>query len=217
MDPRHRELAEIALRAAGSGYGLALAGGYAVREHGIGSRPSGDVDLFTDWQRRADFPAAADLVIEALTDSGFVVHVDARADTFARLLVSRPDEPDTEPQKMELAADWRAHPPVTLSVGPVLHPDDAVGNKMAALYGRALARDFLDIDAVLASGRYTRDQLLRLIKAADPGFDRATFADVLGALDQISDAAFAPYGVDTASIRDMRQRFAEWQKELRQG
>src|SRR4029453_12344590 len=118
-----------------------------------------------------------------------------------RLLVSRPDEPDTEPQKMELAADWRAHPPVTLSVGPVLHPDDAVGNKMAALYGRALARDFLDIDAVLASGRYTRDQLLLLTEAADPGFDRATFADVLGALDQISDAAFVPYAVDTASIR----------------
>lgn len=93
-----------------------------------------------------------------MTDNGFVVHIDARADTFARLLVSRPDEPDMEPQKMELAADWRAHPPVTLSVGPVLHPDDAVGNKMAALYGRALPRDFLDIDAVLASGRYTRDQ-----------------------------------------------------------
>ncbi|MFC7531416.1 hypothetical protein [Actinoplanes sp. GCM10030250] len=51
MDPQHRELAEIALRAAGDGHGLALAGGYAVREHGMGNRPSGDVDLFTDWQR----------------------------------------------------------------------------------------------------------------------------------------------------------------------
>jgi len=182
----------------------------------MGNRPSGDVDLFTDWQRRADFPAAADLVIEALTDNGFVVDVVARADTFARLLVFRADEPDVEPQKMELAADWRAHPPVTLSVGPVLHPDDAVGNKMAALYGRALARDFLDIDAVLASGRYTSDELLRLIESADPGFDRATFADVLGAVDQISDAAFAPYGIDTASIGGLRQRFAEWQKKLRQ-
>jgi len=99
MDPRHRKLAEIALQAAGSSYGLALAGGYAVRAHGIGDRPSGDVDLFTDWQRRADFPAVADLVIEALTDNGFVVHIDARAETFARLLVSRDDEPDAEPQR----------------------------------------------------------------------------------------------------------------------
>ena len=215
MDPRHRKLAEIALQAAGSNYGLALAGGYAVRAHGMGDRPSGDVDLFTDWQRRADFPAVADLVIEALTDNGFVVHVDARAETFARLLVSRDDEPDAEPQKVELAADWRAHPPVTLSVGPVLHPDDAVSNKMAALYGRALARDFLDIDAVLNSGRYSGDQLLQLAEAADPGFDRAMFANVLGALDQISDAAFAPYGVDAPRVEGLRQRFAEWRHELR--
>jgi hypothetical protein len=69
MDPRHRQLAEIALQAAGSAYGLALAGGYAVRAHGMGDRPSGDVDLFTDWQRRADFPAVADRVIKAFTDT----------------------------------------------------------------------------------------------------------------------------------------------------
>ena len=216
MDPRHRRLAEIALRAAGSDYGLALAGGYAVRAHGMGDRPSGDVDLFTDWQRRADFPAVTDLVIKALTDNGFLVDVDARADTFARLLITPNDEPDTEPQKMELAADWRAHSPVTLNIGPVLHPDDAVGNKMAALYGRALARDFLDIDAVLASGRYSSEQLLQLAEAADAGFDRAMFADTLGALGQISDAAFAPYGPDAPAIRRLRQRFADWRNELTQ-
>lgn len=216
MDPRHRRLAEIALEAAGSEHGLALAGGYAVRAHGMGDRPSGDVDLFTDWQRRADFPAVADLVINALTDNGFVVEVDARAETFARLLVTPKDEPGSESQKVELAADWRAHPPVTMSVGPVLHPDDAVSNKMAALYGRALARDFLDINAVLVSGRYSSEQLLRLAEAADPGFDRAMFADVLGALTQISDAAFAPYGVDASTVQDLRRRFAAWQIELRQ-
>ncbi len=181
----------------------------------MGDRPSGDVDLFTDWQRRADFPAVADLVIEALTGHGFVVHVDSRAETFARLLVARDDEPGAEPQKIELAADWRAHPPVTLSIGPVLHPDDAVGNKMAALYGRALARDFLDIDAVLESGRYSGNQLLRLAETADPGFDRAMFAAALGALDQISDTAFAAYGTDATHVRSMRQRFADWRHELR--
>jgi hypothetical protein len=214
MDPRHRRLAEIALRAAGSDYGLALAGGYAVRAHGMGDRPSGDVDLFTDWQRRADFPAVADLVIEALTDNGFHVDVDARADTFARLLVIPTDEPGAEPQKMELAADWRAHSPVTLSIGPVLHPDDAVGNKVAALYGRALARDFLDIDAVLASGRYSGEQLLQLAENADPGFDRTMFAASLGALTQISDAAFVPYGTDASAIQHLRQRFANWRDDL---
>jgi hypothetical protein len=69
---------------------------------------------------------------------------------------------------------------------------------------------------VLTSGRYSRDDLLQLAAAADPGFDRAMFAASLGALDQISDAAFAPYGVDTASVQRLRRRFAEWRSALTQ-
>jgi len=74
VQPEHRAIAEIALAAAGH-YGLALAGGYAAQLHGMGNRPSGDVDLFTDWQRRADFPAAADAVITALSERGYGVDV----------------------------------------------------------------------------------------------------------------------------------------------
>lgn len=48
MEDRHRRIAQIALAAAGQ-YSLALAGGYAVQAHGIGQRPSGDVDLFLAW------------------------------------------------------------------------------------------------------------------------------------------------------------------------
>ncbi|ASF06046.1 hypothetical protein NBRGN_030_00630 [Nocardia brasiliensis NBRC 14402] len=44
MEPHHRKLAEIALSVAGD-QGFALAGGYAIRVHGMGERPSGDVDL----------------------------------------------------------------------------------------------------------------------------------------------------------------------------
>ncbi|MGH3796123.1 MAG: hypothetical protein ACRDSP_14670 [Pseudonocardiaceae bacterium] len=58
--------------------------------------------------------------------------------------------------------DWRAHPPVTLGIGAVLHPDDAVANKLAALYGRAADRDYVDVDAVLRSGRYSSADLLHL-------------------------------------------------------
>jgi hypothetical protein len=36
--------------AASARYEIALAGGYAVQAHGIGNRPSGDVDLFTTRQ-----------------------------------------------------------------------------------------------------------------------------------------------------------------------
>jgi ribosomal 50S subunit-associated protein YjgA (DUF615 family) len=49
---------------------------------------------------------------------------------------------------------------------------------------------------------------------ADLGFDRLLFADALGALTQITDAAFAEYRVDSVEVTEMRHRFAQWRREL---
>jgi hypothetical protein len=87
--------------------------------------------------------------------------------------------------------------------------------RCARLFGRAEARDFLDIDAAIQSGRYTRERLLELAAAADAGFDRLIFADALGALQQITDAAFDLYGPSRTELASMRERFAEWEAQLR--
>jgi alkanesulfonate monooxygenase SsuD/methylene tetrahydromethanopterin reductase-like flavin-dependent oxidoreductase (luciferase family) len=86
---------------------------------------------------------------------------------------------------------------------------------MCALFGRAEARDFLDIDAALQSGQYTRERLLELAKASDAGFDRMLFADALGALTQITDTDFDLYGSSPEELAAMRVRFADWRAELR--
>jgi hypothetical protein len=163
MEPRHERIARIAL-AAGASYGLALAGGYAVAAHGMGNRPSGDVDLFTSWQHRGEFSELTAAVVAALEGAGYKVSVIMSAETFTRLILISPEGGAEE--KVELAVDWRAHDPVQLAVGPVLHADDAVANKVCALFGRALPRDFLDVDAAVMSGRYTREQLLELAAEA---------------------------------------------------
>lgn len=203
MEDRHRQIAQIALAAAGR-YSLALAGGYAVQAHGIGQRPSGDVDLFLAWDRHGEFDRALDAVTDALARENFAVKVLIRGATFARLQVTA-DDGQSPPEKLEISADWRAHEPVTMDIGPVLHRDDAVANKMAALYGRALPRDFLDIDAAITSGIYSHEQLLSLAEEADAGFDRALFADALGALRQITDTAFSEYGVGPEDVSAMRR------------
>ncbi|MGW5557377.1 nucleotidyl transferase AbiEii/AbiGii toxin family protein [Micromonospora sp. NPDC003944] len=213
MLPSHIRITRVALAAAGR-FGFALAGGYAVSAHGMGSRLSGDVDLFTAWHLRASFPEAVDNVIIALEEHQYAVITLIRNDTFARLLVADRNDPDREPDKLEMSADWRAHDPVMSTVGPVLHPDDAVANKMCALFGRAEARDYLDVDAALLSGRYTRQRLLELAAAADPGFEPRAFADALGALTQITDADFDCYGIPAAELPALRERFAHWRREL---
>lgn len=101
-----------------------------------------------------------------------------------------------------------------MAIGPVLHPDDAVANKMSALYGRAFARDFIDIDATLRSGRYTREALLTLAQRADHGFDRRIFADALGQATLLDPDDFAQYGVTGRALDSLRYRFAAWRREL---
>ncbi|NUR03515.1 MAG: hypothetical protein HOY79_45470 [Streptomyces sp.] len=57
-----------------------------------------------------------------------------------------------------------------------LHPDDAVANKVTTLFGRAAPRDYLDLNAVLASGRYSGEWLLQLASEHDAGVDPRYFA-----------------------------------------
>jgi len=212
VEPVHLRLAEIGLRVAGR-YGFALAGGYAVQAHGLLNRPSEDVDLFTAWERREDFAVAVDAVVDAYRADGYTVEVTQRFETFARLAVTDPATPE-RPYKVELAANWRARPPVTMDIGPVLHVDDVVTGKMSALFTRAEPRDFLDVDAAVTTGRYTREQLLELAEQADVGFDRRILADLFAMLQRYPDRRFAAYGAASGQIQAMRDRFARWREEL---
>jgi hypothetical protein len=130
MDPFHERIARVALLAA-DGYGFCLAGGYAVQAHGMVHRRSEDVDLFTTAAAGDRFPVAVEAVVEALSGDGLTTEVATRLPTFARILVT---DPATGSQaRVELGVDWRAYPPTRLAIGPVLHPDDAVANKLCAL------------------------------------------------------------------------------------
>ncbi|MCL9762168.1 nucleotidyl transferase AbiEii/AbiGii toxin family protein [Frankia sp. AiPa1] len=108
-------LARIGLQVGGP-YGFALAGGHAVAAHGILQRPSEDVDLFADWDRRADFPAAVNAMIAAYRADGLEVETELRNELIARLHVTEPDKPD-EVHRVELVANWRIQPPVHLGTG----------------------------------------------------------------------------------------------------
>jgi hypothetical protein len=150
VNPFHERLARVALEVTAS-YGFALAGGYAVQAHGFLDRPSADVDLFAEASAQFDFTEAVDVVIAAYQRDGLEARAEARSSSFARLSVSSTDEQ----ARVELGVDWRKNEPIRLAIGPVLHADDAVANKVCALFGRAEVRDYVDVAAILASGRGT--------------------------------------------------------------
>ncbi|MET8148930.1 nucleotidyl transferase AbiEii/AbiGii toxin family protein [Actinoplanes sp. NPDC049668] len=139
--------------------------------------------------------------------------VDLRLETFVRLHLSQAAAPDQQ-HRVELVANWRAQPPVEMQIGPVLHPDDVMAGKMDALYNRAAARDFIDLDAAITRGRYTSEQLCALASNADAGFDRQFFAQMLGMIGRFDDQDLLDYGLEPAQIATMRERFRLWQGEL---
>lgn len=86
MEDLHRELAGIAF-AAGADLGLMLAGGYAIRAHGLTERPSGDLDLAT--AAAVDLTTVIARLSESFRRSGFEVRLIESKPRMARLEVTR--------------------------------------------------------------------------------------------------------------------------------
>jgi Nucleotidyl transferase AbiEii toxin, Type IV TA system len=207
-DPAHERLIRVGLVALAD-RGFVLAGGYALAAHGIGSRPSDDVDFFTD-RRDCDFGRATDELAAAYRADGHDVAVVRQAPEFVRLVVSRRTSVD-------LARDYRSRPAVRLDLGPVLDLEDAAGSKVATIYGRAAAKDFLDLQELLGSG-FTAERLLELgdRREAVP-LDRRIFAAQLASVDRIADAEFTRYGVEPARVAELRSTMLAWSEKLRAG
>lgn len=203
-----REVTRITLA---SVQGFALAGSGAIREHGVTDRPTEDVDLFTASQDIAEFSAAVEAMTAQLQASGFIVDQTRRAPQYARLHVATGDGLQLD---VDLGVDWRQHDPVRLGVGPVLSLTDAVGSKVGALYSRAEARDYLDVDAIRQSGRFTDEQLVTAASERDPGFDIAMFSRQLAAAARLQPAQVARYGVTADQLEDIRARSVEWAHTL---
>jgi hypothetical protein len=211
VDPFHERLARVGLSAL-TDYGFALAGGYAVQAHGILDRPSEDIDLFTTLASEGRFSEAVRVAVAAFAADGLAVEVLVENPGFARLLVI--DASADRSSKVELGIDWRQHPPTTLAIGPVLAKDDAVANKVNALYSRGQARDYVDVDAALTTGAYSRERLLTLAREHDPGFEPALFAQALRAARRLPMAEFRQYGLDGPATTALLARLSTWAEAI---
>ena len=139
MNDFHERLARVGL-AAVARYGFALAGGYAVQAHGILERPSEDVDLFATLAAEPAFTDAVAAAVAVYRGGVLDVTVVVQIAGSARLEVTDPGSRRTS--KVELGLDWRQFRPPVLEIGPVLARDDAVANKVSAVYSRGQARDY---------------------------------------------------------------------------
>ncbi len=213
VDDVHRDVAAIALRAAGQ-HGFALGGGNALIAHGIISRPTEDVDLVTNEDDGVK--AAAGAVGEALQAAGYEAERRDTAGGLADVFYGMGDglaewivtAPDGAQSRLQMAHFDRGRRPVTMDVGPVLDLEDVIGSKVCALASRVEPRDYIDTAAALQ--RYTVDQLISFARRLDPGLEDRDFADAGTQLDRMPDGVFTRYGLTPQDVARLRDRLAAW-------
>ncbi|MFT3876260.1 MAG: nucleotidyl transferase AbiEii/AbiGii toxin family protein [Propioniciclava sp.] len=116
MKDFHRRLATVSLRALEE-YGFVLAGGYAISAHGIGDRPSLDVDLFTSSADQGHFDQAVAALRQAFDTVGLVVTDKRIRPLFVDIDVADPNT--GERSDLQLGMNYREFPPHRIDIGPV--------------------------------------------------------------------------------------------------
>jgi len=207
LDGDHRALVEAVL-AVCSRYGLAVAGGYAVKAHGLAERPSDDIDFATGTDAPIGEIVAA--LAAAYRTVGFTVQVLGADGRKGHLLVTFPMG---RTYRVDVLKEPLNHPVVQMEFGPVIALADAVALKMGALHDRALPRDVLDAHG--ASCRFTRAELLAACRAAlDEDFSLETLRDQLAFASAYPDEAFSRYGAGPELIAEVKAWALDWSTEI---
>ena len=178
------------------------------------TRPTQDVDLFTDQEHGVE--AAAGAVEAALRDAGFAAERQDQSAELADLFPGMGDglaewlvtAPGGGELTVQLAFFGRDREPVAMDVGPVLDLEDVIGGKVCALASRVEPRDYADTARLLE--RYSPAELIGFARRLDPGLTARDFADAGRLLDEIDDEAFARYGLSRSDVAGVRESFAVW-------
>jgi hypothetical protein len=165
LDDRHRDIARIALAAAGRKYEVAFAGGGALQIHDVSARRTQDVDLFV--RKARNVVRAADVIANALERVGYrveAVNADAQGwvDLSQELREFEVYPPGGGDPVQVQVAFFAYTGTITTDVGPVVTLDYLAARKIVALH----------VDQV-ADERLARE----LPPGKTPGWVRAVFAD----------------------------------------
>lgn len=200
LSPLQEQVAHIVVGLAESD-DFALAGGAALIVRGEVDRRTRDLDFFGPSAAAVDrlVPAAE----RALISDGLRVERVIDHPGFARLLVNDGND-QTE---VDLGSDARLFPVEERLGLRVLSGEELAVDKLLALFGRAEARDFVDLLAV--AGRYGLGQLLDLAAEKDRGFDARVFAEMLNKVDRLPRAAFA---LDEARFNELQVAVSTWKE-----
>ena len=153
-----------------TGSDFALAGGAALISQGLVDRRTGDLDFFgsSSHELVERFPS----VVHVLRSEGYEVDIRRSNAEFARIVV-RGLGSETE---VDFGLDSRLFPLREGEFSPVLSSKELAVDKVLAVFGRAEARDFVDLSAL--EQFFAMEDLFVLAAEKDRRFDLKVFAEM---------------------------------------
>ena len=156
---------------------------YRGNFHRIIQRTTRDLDFFGTLAEEVQ--PVAESFARQLRAEGFLAEPIGSSPVFVRLLVR--DEGGEE-VLVDIGMDYRLRPPEETGIGRVLSTEELAADKLLALFGRAEARDFVDV--FLLARRFGTPAMLEWAGEKDKGFDPYRLALGLGRLESIPRGEF---------------------------
>lgn len=185
--------------------GFYLAGGGAMLVNNLSPRPTTDLDFF-GYVSQEEVAALSDDFEKAIRARGWKIERVRILPTFARFLITT----DEEDLFIDFAHDSRPIlEAVQTDVGPSLHPEEIAGRKMCALFGRALARDFVDV--FLLQENFGIELMITRAREIDRGFSLTYLVELIFRLNSMTDTELK---IDPTRIPELRRFFSGWALEI---
>lgn len=184
---------------------FALAGGAALVFKNEVPRSTQDLDFFGPLQE--EVRSAFESLKKRLLEEGLQFQIVSSSPSFVRMIVEDPE--CGEEVLVDIGQDYRLREPEYTEIGPVLSTEELAADKLLALFGRAEARDFVDV--FYLARKLGVAAIMQLAKEKDPGFDPYILAVEIGKLDRLPRGEFP---VDDATYQELRVFFRQLRAEL---
>jgi Nucleotidyl transferase AbiEii toxin, Type IV TA system len=182
--------------------GFVLVGGLALLELGVTTRPTEDLDAFSN--RAQDVGTIAGRVAEVLRREGFAVAADRTSESFARFVVTTGRYRQSA-LKVELGFDTLLFPVVQSALGDCASIRELGANKMLAAFARHQPRDLSDIYDL--ASLLPVQQMLDDAHQKDHGFDSMVLVEMILRTMQTPDELW-PVTTDVVAVRTFVSQLA---------
>ncbi len=191
-----------------------LTGGTALSAFFLKHRKSHDLDFFTNIE---ELISPVSLKLEA-----YLKKHDLRVErlrgfhSFVELSVNSSE--DSTIIHLALDSPFRFEQPTVFEEIPGLKVDsliDIATNKLLALFGRAVLRDFIDI-YFLVNEHFSKDELIEKARQKDPGFDLYWFGIAMDRINDFSDDSPDMHLLTrSCTMNELKEFFSIWRRNIR--